>query len=250
MNNQTRITRIFMPSFSLQGWVPGELGELNQLEQLVLRNNSLRDRLPLELSRLRRLEFLELQFNNIVGEIPPEWEGMASIRDLMLNDNNLTGLVPPGFSNLRNLTQFFVQNNMLRGEMIVSTVPNSTYRFAPQRLEPPPPPPPSTFTVSPILIPAILSSVAAVIILGLAIYAFIRHRNQKPEPEHTPSVNDTDTDYSDNEEHVYAHDVETGEVHEFDAVNSEKQLSSQQETASDVVLGTPIVVANHTGKGE
>jgi hypothetical protein len=225
-----------------------ELGELNQLEQIVLRNNSLRDRLPQELSRLRRLEFLELQNNNIVGEIPPEWEGMISIRDLMLNDNNLTGLVPPGFSNLRNLTQFFVQNNMLRGEMIASTVPNSTYRFAPQRPEPPPPPPPSRFTVSPILIPAILSSIAAVTILGLAIYAFIKHRNQKAEPERAPSVNDTDTDYSDNEEHVYAHDVETGEVHELDAADSERQITSQQQTESDAGLETPIVVESNPHK--
>jgi hypothetical protein len=186
---------------------------LNQLQQIVLRNNSLKGPLPIEFGNLKRLEFLELQHNKLSGPIPEQWEGMDLIRDLMIHDNDLTGMIPPGFRNLRNLTQFYVQNNMLKGEMITSTVPNSTYRFTPQRSEP-------VSILSPVFIPALISSLVAFGVLVVGIYSFYRFRRIKVAEPLEPSVNDTDTDYSDNEEHIYAHDPETGEVHEIDPIDN------------------------------
>ena len=145
-----RVTHINLPSNTLLGELPSQIGDLAHLQVLDLSNNViggvipssigaldslrtislwgniLQGSLPVSLANLQLLEDLLLFLNRLEGEIPLELGQLSRLRRLWLDFNQLTGMIPPELSQLSSLTELFVDSNQLQGTIPVtlSTMPN------------------------------------------------------------------------------------------------------------------------------
>ena len=93
----TRVTRVALPSKSLSGTIPMELGQLVYLTHLNLSSNSLTGSIPDELGLLTNLQELWLSGNSLTGCIP------VALQDVATNDLsslNLLYCAPPAPENL------------------------------------------------------------------------------------------------------------------------------------------------------
>ena len=75
-----RVTKVVLPSKSLTGTIPPELGELSNLTHLDLSNNSLTGDIPMALGRLDNLVEIRLSGNSLTGCIP------YGLKDVTTND--------------------------------------------------------------------------------------------------------------------------------------------------------------------
>ncbi len=74
----SRVTRVVLPSKSLNGTIPAELGTLFEVTHLDLSSNSLTGSIPAELGWLYNLEELRLSGNSLTGCIPVALESVAT----------------------------------------------------------------------------------------------------------------------------------------------------------------------------
>ena len=90
----SRVTKLLLPSKSLSGSIPGELGGLSGLTHLDLSSNSLKGEIPWELGMLSNLTDIRLSGNSLISCIPP------ALKDVTTNDlsslNLLYCLPAPG----------------------------------------------------------------------------------------------------------------------------------------------------------
>ena len=128
--------RVFT-NYTLGGYLSERIASLTALQGLYLDRNQLRGPIPTTLNNLLNLQWLHLDNNQFSGEIP-DLSNCKDLTDIFLQNNELTGTVPVSLGGLPKLTQLFLQNNTLSGDLpFKSSVPNSTYQFAPQRSPPP-----------------------------------------------------------------------------------------------------------------
>ena len=83
----SRVTRLLLPTMSLSGSIPAELGSLSELTHLNLSGNSLTGEIPAELGSLFNLESLFLSGNQLSGCVPAVLE-----EQLNLDNSDLGGL--------------------------------------------------------------------------------------------------------------------------------------------------------------
>ena len=76
----SRVTKLLLPSKSLSGSIPGELGGLSGLTHLDLSSNSLKGEIPWELGMLSNLTDIRLSGNSLISCIPP------ALKDVTTND--------------------------------------------------------------------------------------------------------------------------------------------------------------------
>ena len=87
-----RVTELNLPSNSIAGDIPPEIGDLDRLEKIDLQNNSLFS-IPREIGKLTELRELDLQFNwQIRDSVPDEITNLVNLEKLYLNKNRLTYL--------------------------------------------------------------------------------------------------------------------------------------------------------------
>jgi hypothetical protein len=98
--------------------LPPEIGQLTNLQWLLLSENQLRD-LPSEFVALQNLEVLHISFNSL-ETFPLEITKLNNLRHLDLSFNNLSEL-PPEIGQLQNLLGLGLQDNKL------TTVPELHY---------------------------------------------------------------------------------------------------------------------------
>jgi hypothetical protein len=112
-NNQ--VTKIILLYNNLVGIIPSELGNLNGLDNLNLKNNQLSASIPGELGNLSNLENLYLNSNQLSSTIPGELGNLTTLKILYLNDNYLDGPIPTSLTNLNNLyaTGLDIETNCL-----------------------------------------------------------------------------------------------------------------------------------------
>ena len=93
--SSVRVGALVLPGLGLNGRIPPQLGDLDQLVVLVQAANRLTGAIPPELGRLANLQVLSLGANDLTGIVPPELGKLAKLNDLWLAENRLTGSVPP-----------------------------------------------------------------------------------------------------------------------------------------------------------
>ena len=93
----SRVLGLMLPGKTgsfLKGSIPPALGQLTELNHLVLGSNQLDGDIPAELASLTKLRQLSLDRNQLTGEIPAALDALDKLRVLELNDNFLTGAFP------------------------------------------------------------------------------------------------------------------------------------------------------------
>jgi hypothetical protein len=90
------------------------LGDLPNLERLVLFGNRFTGPIPGEVGNLANLWELSLSGNRLEGDIPAELGALGNLQFLYLDGNLLTGPIPVELGNLVNLAELNLQNNDLR----------------------------------------------------------------------------------------------------------------------------------------
>ena len=99
----------------MSGQIPAQLGDLSNLEQLILGVNALSGEIPTELGGLSKLKLLWLYHNQLTGPIPTQLGNLSNLEKLSLNSNQLTGPIPTELGNLSNLTGLWLHGNELTG---------------------------------------------------------------------------------------------------------------------------------------
>ena len=107
------------PKMNLSGELPAELGSLDRLRELSLRENKLTGTIPAELGNLANLHTLILSGNALTGGIPMELGNLANLHTLAFSGNVLTGGIPAELGNLGNLHTLYLNGNVLTGEIPV-----------------------------------------------------------------------------------------------------------------------------------
>jgi Leucine-rich repeat (LRR) protein len=92
-NNGGKVTSLSLTGYSLQGTLVSQLGQLTDLEDLVLTNCGLRGSIPKEIAALPELHVVDLSFNQLTGPVPIF--AASSLTLLSLARNKLTGSIPP-----------------------------------------------------------------------------------------------------------------------------------------------------------
>ena len=120
------ITGIELSDNNLTGSLPGEISLLAELRRLIvdnsgpgLRKKKLTGNLSATLGDLFNLEILVLSDNAFDGTIPPELRHLSKLRVLKLDGNRFTGPVPEQFVSLRALEELSLARNVLAGEIPV-----------------------------------------------------------------------------------------------------------------------------------
>ncbi|CAN0907876.1 Receptor kinase-like protein Xa21 [Linum grandiflorum] len=102
---------------SFVGELPGEIGNLENLEVLDLSYNNLTGGIPISIGDCKTLKTLFLQSNSFDGEIP---SALASIKDmerLDLSMNKFTGEIPSGLQRIQALQYLNLSFNDLQGDV-------------------------------------------------------------------------------------------------------------------------------------
>ncbi|CAI5986843.1 unnamed protein product [Closterium sp. NIES-65] len=108
------IRRMEMSGMGLRGSLPGIIGDLTTLEELLVTKNWFTHEFP-NLSKLVRLKNLQVWSNYFNHTIPPVLGNLRSLYQLHLNINYFKGGIPNTFSQLTNLYRLFVSSNLLSG---------------------------------------------------------------------------------------------------------------------------------------
>ncbi|KAF9592301.1 hypothetical protein IFM89_013527 [Coptis chinensis] len=118
----SRVTRLSLSAMNLKGTLGGDIAELSELKSLDLSfNPGLTGPLPSEIGNLTNLDILILAGCSFSGSIPEEIGNLANLSFLALNSNNFSGNIPPTLGSLSNLYWLDVADNQLTGSLPVST---------------------------------------------------------------------------------------------------------------------------------
>jgi hypothetical protein len=101
----------------LTGQIPSYLGDLSNLETLVLSSNRLSGEVPSSLGDLYSLENLDLSRNNLSGEIPATLGNLTALLTLKLGNNQFSGDIPESIGSMSSLKFLYLSNNLLSGEI-------------------------------------------------------------------------------------------------------------------------------------
>ncbi|XVE91734.1 hypothetical protein REPUB_Repub01dG0036600 [Reevesia pubescens] len=94
IGNLTNIQLVLLQNNNISGDIPSEIGSLSKLHTLDLSNNTFSGQIPTTLSHLKSLQYLRLNNNNLSGEIPASLANLTQLNLIDLSFNNLSGHVP------------------------------------------------------------------------------------------------------------------------------------------------------------
>ncbi|KAK9118695.1 hypothetical protein Scep_016788 [Stephania cephalantha] len=94
IGNLTNLQIVLLQNNNVSGSIPKEIGMLSKLHTLDFSNNLFNGRLPRTLAQLKSLQYLRLSNNNLSGSIPSTLAKMSQLTFLDLSYNNLSGPLP------------------------------------------------------------------------------------------------------------------------------------------------------------
>ena len=125
---------ILNDNVGVTGSLPASIGKLKKLHLFQIFNCSFSGVIPDSISQLSSIRSMQLSFNEFTGSLPSSMGDLTTLQALFVNSNNLTGTIPASFSNLSNLNAFWAMNNDMNGcfDLSLSTLcPNlSNHRIS------------------------------------------------------------------------------------------------------------------------
>ncbi|XP_052187895.1 protein NSP-INTERACTING KINASE 1-like isoform X2 [Diospyros lotus] len=103
------------PSQNLSGSLSPSIGNLTNLQIVLLQNNNISGPIPPEIGRLPKLQTLDLSNNFFNGEISSDLSHLKSLQYLRLNNNSLSGPIPSSLANMTQLAFLDLSFNNLSG---------------------------------------------------------------------------------------------------------------------------------------
>ncbi|KAG8640129.1 protein NSP-INTERACTING KINASE 3 isoform X2 [Manihot esculenta] len=88
------VSALGLPSQSLSGTLSPWIGNLTNLQSVLLQNNAISGIIPAAIGRLDKLQTLDLSNNTFTGEIPASLGDLKNLNYLDLSFNNLSGSLP------------------------------------------------------------------------------------------------------------------------------------------------------------
>ncbi|RXI01647.1 hypothetical protein DVH24_014996 [Malus domestica] len=120
--NSSRVTALRLSGMNVKGEIEGDIAGLSELRSLDLSfNKGLTGSLSPRLGDLSNLNFLILAGCGFSGIIPSELGKLGELLFLALNTNNFTGSIPASLGNLSNLYWLDLADNQLTGPLPVSS---------------------------------------------------------------------------------------------------------------------------------
>ncbi|XP_044489359.1 protein NSP-INTERACTING KINASE 3-like isoform X2 [Mangifera indica] len=111
------VSALGLPSQSLSGTLSPWIGNLTNLQSVLLQNNAISGPIPAALGKLAELQTLDLSNNTFTGEIPDSLGNLRNLNYLRLNNNSLTGSCPESLSKIEGLTLVDLSYNNLSGSL-------------------------------------------------------------------------------------------------------------------------------------
>ncbi|CAN4082769.1 unnamed protein product [Withania somnifera] len=103
------------PSQNLSGILSPSIGNLTNLQIILLQNNNITGPIPKEIGRLSKLQTLDLSDNFFTGDIPLSLGHLNDLKYMRLNNNSLSGEIPVSLANMSQLTLVDLSFNNLSG---------------------------------------------------------------------------------------------------------------------------------------
>ncbi|KAJ8492831.1 hypothetical protein OPV22_014552 [Ensete ventricosum] len=103
------------PSQNLSGTLSPSIGNLTNLEFVLLQNNNISGSIPPEIGKLSKLHKLDLSSNHFHGEIPASLGHLKGLQYLRLNNNSLSGAFPRALASIIELTFLDLSFNNFSG---------------------------------------------------------------------------------------------------------------------------------------
>ncbi|KAH6791889.1 NSP-interacting kinase 1 [Perilla frutescens var. hirtella] len=124
-SSQNLVIGLGSPSQNLSGSLSPSIGNLTNLQIILLQNNNISGQIPAELGRLLKLETLDLSNNLFTGSVPPSLGHLTSLQYMRLNNNSLSGEIPMSLANMTRLSLLDLSYNNLSGP--VPRFPSKTF---------------------------------------------------------------------------------------------------------------------------
>lgn len=114
-SSESLVIGIGAPSQNLSGTLSPSIGNLTNLQIILMQNNNITGPIPTELGRLAKLQTLDLSNNFFNGIIPPPLGHLKSLQYMRLNNNSLSGELPMSLANMTQLSLLDLSYNNLSG---------------------------------------------------------------------------------------------------------------------------------------
>ncbi|KAI7745661.1 hypothetical protein M8C21_006814 [Ambrosia artemisiifolia] len=100
----------------LSGPLPAEVGNLNNVNEIILANNRLSGNIPSSISSCVSLQILNISNNLFSGSLPESLGSLRALEDLDVSSNNITGAIP-NYLEVIPLKKLDISFNNLQGEV-------------------------------------------------------------------------------------------------------------------------------------
>ncbi|KAL2543217.1 Protein NSP-INTERACTING KINASE 3 [Abeliophyllum distichum] len=111
------VSSLGLPSLGLSGRLSPGIGNLTNLQSVLLQNNEISGPIPAVTGTLEKLQTLDLSNNKFIGGIPSSLGDLKNLNYLRLNNNSLSGPIPGSLSNVKGLTLVDLSFNNLSGSV-------------------------------------------------------------------------------------------------------------------------------------
>ncbi|KAG8384548.1 hypothetical protein BUALT_Bualt04G0129300 [Buddleja alternifolia] len=126
-SSESLVIGLGTPSQNLSGTLSPSIGNLTNLQIILLQNNNITGLIPSELGRLSKLQTLDLSNNIFSGKIPPSLGHLNSLQYMRLNNNSLSGEIPLSLADMTKLSLVDLSYNNLSGP--VPRFPSKTFNI-------------------------------------------------------------------------------------------------------------------------
>ncbi|KAI3768437.1 hypothetical protein L2E82_19109 [Cichorium intybus] len=126
-SGESLVVGLGTPSQNLSGTLSPSIGNLTNLQIVLLQNNNITGGIPEEIGKLKKLQTLDLSDNHFINEIPSSLAHLTALQYLRLNNNTLSGSIPESVANMTQLAFVDLSFNNLSGP--VPRFPSKTFNI-------------------------------------------------------------------------------------------------------------------------